>query len=121
MSVSQRYLEGTAAPEDKGSCSLLRRPPFARELHIEIVSSPHYSASGNYDRALYRHFETPRLAAPLRQWLKASQVFSTLPSHALEAGVPEPDFGGEHRAVAGSAASKDACIPNQSAWFQSLL
>ncbi|XP_040839327.1 peroxisome biogenesis factor 6 isoform X2 [Ochotona curzoniae] len=56
-----RYLEGTAAPEDKGSCSLLRRPPFARELHIEIVSSPHYSASGNYDRALYRHFETPRV------------------------------------------------------------
>ncbi|XP_004590432.2 peroxisome biogenesis factor 6 [Ochotona princeps] len=57
----QRYLEGSVAPEDKGSCSLLRRPPFARELHIEIVSSPHYSANGNYDCALYRHFGTPRV------------------------------------------------------------
>ncbi|XP_075836929.1 peroxisome biogenesis factor 6 isoform X1 [Microtus pennsylvanicus] len=57
----QRYSEGSNSPEDRGSCSLLAEPPFARELHIEIVSSPHYSASGNYDRVLYRHFGTPRV------------------------------------------------------------
>ncbi|XP_051710696.1 peroxisome biogenesis factor 6 isoform X2 [Oryctolagus cuniculus] len=57
----QRYLEGCTAPEGKGSCSLLGGPPFARELHIEIVSSPHYSTNGNYDHALYRHFQTPRV------------------------------------------------------------
>ncbi|XP_051710697.1 peroxisome biogenesis factor 6 isoform X3 [Oryctolagus cuniculus] len=56
-----RYLEGCTAPEGKGSCSLLGGPPFARELHIEIVSSPHYSTNGNYDHALYRHFQTPRV------------------------------------------------------------
>ncbi|XP_021792985.1 peroxisome biogenesis factor 6 isoform X2 [Papio anubis] len=56
----QRYLEGSIAPEDKGSCSLLPGPPFARELYIEIVSSPHYSTNGNYDGVLYRHFQIPR-------------------------------------------------------------
>ncbi|XP_031204622.1 peroxisome biogenesis factor 6 isoform X2 [Mastomys coucha] len=56
----QRYLEGSIAPVDKGSCSPLPGPPFAQELHIEILSSPHYSANGNYDRVLYRHFQTPR-------------------------------------------------------------
>ncbi|XP_054541805.1 peroxisome biogenesis factor 6 isoform X3 [Pan troglodytes] len=56
-----RYLEGSIAPEDKGSCSLLPGPPFARELHIEIVSSPHYSTNGNYDGVLYRHFQIPRV------------------------------------------------------------
>ncbi|XP_069879819.1 peroxisome biogenesis factor 6 [Dipodomys merriami] len=57
----QRYLEGFITPGDKGSCSLLPGPPFARELHIEIVSSPHYSVNGNYDRVLYQHFQTPRV------------------------------------------------------------
>ncbi|XP_008064331.1 peroxisome biogenesis factor 6 isoform X2 [Carlito syrichta] len=57
-----RYLEGSITSEDKGSCSLLPGPPFARELHIEIVSSPHYSTNGNYDHILYRHFQTPRVA-----------------------------------------------------------
>lgn len=57
----QRYLEGSIAPENKGSCSPLPGPPFARELHIEILSSPHYSANGNYDHVLYRHFQTPRV------------------------------------------------------------
>lgn len=57
----QRYLEGSITPEDKGSCSLLPRPPFARELHVEIVSSPHYSTNGSYDHALYQHFQTPRV------------------------------------------------------------
>ncbi|XP_032503522.1 peroxisome biogenesis factor 6 isoform X3 [Phocoena sinus] len=42
----QRYLEGSSTPEDKGSCSVLPGPPFAKELHIEIVSSPHYSNNG---------------------------------------------------------------------------
>ncbi|XP_039321096.1 peroxisome biogenesis factor 6 isoform X1 [Saimiri boliviensis] len=57
----QRYLEGSVAPEDKRSCSLLPGPPFARELHIEIVSSPHYSTNGNYDGVLYQHFQVPRV------------------------------------------------------------
>ncbi|CAK6446973.1 unnamed protein product [Pipistrellus nathusii] len=56
----QRYSEGSSAPEDKGSRSVLPGPPFAKELHIEIVSSPHYSTNGNYDHVLYRHFQTPR-------------------------------------------------------------
>ncbi|KAF5929732.1 hypothetical protein HPG69_002456 [Diceros bicornis minor] len=56
----QRYLEGSSASEDKGSCSVLPGPPFAKELHVEIVSSPHYSSNGNYDHVLYRHFQTPR-------------------------------------------------------------
>ncbi|XP_027694111.1 peroxisome biogenesis factor 6 [Vombatus ursinus] len=57
----QRYSEGFRSPENRGSCSVLSGPPFVRELHIEIVSSPHYSTSGNYDQALYQHFETPRV------------------------------------------------------------
>ncbi|XP_054992388.1 peroxisome biogenesis factor 6 isoform X2 [Sorex araneus] len=56
----QRFSEGSCAPEDQRSCSMLSGPPFAKELHVEIVSSPHYSTSGNYDRVLYRHFQTPR-------------------------------------------------------------
>eukprot|EP00069_Balaena_mysticetus_P000037 bmy_00068T0 len=56
----QRYLEGSSTPEDRGSCSVLPGPPFAKELHIEIVSSPHYSTNGTYDHVLYRHFQTPR-------------------------------------------------------------
>ncbi|XP_044243154.2 peroxisome biogenesis factor 6 isoform X2 [Ursus arctos] len=55
-----RYLEGSSNPEDKGSRSVLPEPLFAKELHIEIVSSPHYSTNGNYDHVLYRHFQTPR-------------------------------------------------------------
>ncbi|XP_047413347.1 peroxisome biogenesis factor 6 isoform X3 [Sciurus carolinensis] len=57
----QRYLEGSITREDKGSCSLLPGPPFARELYIEIVSSPHYCSNGSYDHVLYQHFQTPRV------------------------------------------------------------
>lgn len=39
---------------------MLPGPPFAKELHIEIVSSPYYNTNGNYDHVLYRHFQTPR-------------------------------------------------------------
>ncbi|XP_004673550.1 PREDICTED: peroxisome biogenesis factor 6 [Condylura cristata] len=56
----QRYLEDSSNPNDKGSCSVLPGPPFAKELHIEIVSSPHYSTNGNYDHVLCLHFQTPR-------------------------------------------------------------
>ncbi|KFP40583.1 Peroxisome assembly factor 2, partial [Chlamydotis macqueenii] len=46
-----------------GNCSrsVLCVPPFAKELHLEVVCSPAYSARGGYDRILYKHFETPRL------------------------------------------------------------
>ncbi|XP_042301985.1 peroxisome biogenesis factor 6 isoform X2 [Sceloporus undulatus] len=57
----QRYGEAAGAQEVKGSRSLLSVPPFAKELHIEIVSSPAYSTRGVYDQILYRHFQTPRL------------------------------------------------------------
>ncbi|XP_061481497.1 peroxisome biogenesis factor 6 [Rhineura floridana] len=57
----QRYEEAAATRELKGSRSLLSVPPFAKELHIEIVSSPSYSTTGVYDQILYQHFQTPRL------------------------------------------------------------
>nr|XP_056708680.1 peroxisome biogenesis factor 6 isoform X2 [Euleptes europaea] len=57
----QRYRETAGAEEVKGSRSLLSVPPFAKELHIEIVSSPAYSTTGVYDQILYQHFQTPRL------------------------------------------------------------
>ncbi|NXU43463.1 PEX6 factor, partial [Drymodes brunneopygia] len=56
----QRY-ERTGAAYGKGSRSVLSVPPFARELHLDIVCSPAYSTRGSYDSMLYRHFETPRL------------------------------------------------------------
>ncbi|XP_028903299.1 peroxisome biogenesis factor 6 [Ornithorhynchus anatinus] len=57
----QRYSEGLGCPEGKGSRSVLSGPPFAKELHLDIVSSPRYSPDGTYDRALRRYFETPRV------------------------------------------------------------
>uniref|UniRef100_A0ACB8G9J0 Uncharacterized protein n=1 Tax=Sphaerodactylus townsendi TaxID=933632 RepID=A0ACB8G9J0_9SAUR len=57
----QRYGETAGTEEEKGSRSLLSIPPFAKELHIEIVSSPAYSTTGVYDQILYQHFRTPRL------------------------------------------------------------
>ncbi|NXK36751.1 PEX6 factor, partial [Piprites chloris] len=57
----QRY-ERTGAADGKGSRSVLSVPPFAKELHLEIICSPAYCAQGGYNRVLYRHFETPRLA-----------------------------------------------------------
>ncbi|NXX94555.1 PEX6 factor, partial [Centropus bengalensis] len=56
----QRY-ERSGISDGKGSRSLLSVPPFAKELHLEIVCSPAYSARGCYDCILYRHFGTPRL------------------------------------------------------------
>ncbi|NWS70466.1 PEX6 factor, partial [Crotophaga sulcirostris] len=50
---------GTA--NGKGSRSVLFVPPLAKELHLDIVCSPAYSAQGRYDRVLYKHFGTPRL------------------------------------------------------------
>ncbi|XP_019404095.1 PREDICTED: peroxisome biogenesis factor 6 [Crocodylus porosus] len=57
----QRYGEALDTEETKGSQSLLSVPPFAKELHVEIISSPAYSTRGVYDHILYQHFETPRL------------------------------------------------------------
>ncbi|XP_060104162.1 peroxisome biogenesis factor 6 isoform X2 [Heteronotia binoei] len=57
----QRYGETAGAEEVKGSRSLLSKPPFAKELHIQIVSSPAYSTTGVYDQILYQYFQTPRL------------------------------------------------------------
>ncbi|XP_072713264.1 peroxisome biogenesis factor 6 isoform X2 [Ciconia boyciana] len=56
-----RRYERSGAADGKGSRSVLSVPPFAKELHLEIVCSPAYSARGGYDRILYKHFETPRL------------------------------------------------------------
>ncbi|XP_074845338.1 peroxisome biogenesis factor 6 [Carettochelys insculpta] len=57
----QRYGDTPSGEETKGSRSLLSIPPFAKELHIEIVSSPAYSTRGAYDNILHQHFQTPRL------------------------------------------------------------
>ncbi|XP_034619864.1 peroxisome biogenesis factor 6 [Trachemys scripta elegans] len=57
----QRYGEAPGMEERQGSRSLLSIPPFAKELHIEIVSSPAYSTRGVYDSILHQHFQTPRL------------------------------------------------------------
>ncbi|GAB1301131.1 Peroxisome assembly factor 2 [Apodemus speciosus] len=84
----QRYLEGSIAPEDKGSRSPLPGPPFARELHIEILSSPHYSASGDYDHVLYRHFQTPRSA----EWKRTPHLVPLLhPMSQIQMVVQEGD------------------------------
>lgn len=56
----QRYDGVPGAAEGKGSRSLLPVPPFAAELHVEMVCSPAYCARAVYDRLLYRHFQTPR-------------------------------------------------------------
>ncbi|KAM7062617.1 peroxisome biogenesis factor 6 [Acridotheres tristis] len=56
----QRY-ERTGDADGKGSRSVLSVPPFAKELHLEIVCSPAYSTRRSYDSVLYRHFETARL------------------------------------------------------------
>ncbi|KAK1338387.1 hypothetical protein QTO34_001503 [Cnephaeus nilssonii] len=58
--VSRDTWKAPAPLKTKEADSVLPGPPFAKELHIEIVSSPHYSTSGNYDHVLYRHFQTPR-------------------------------------------------------------
>ncbi|KAH1172643.1 peroxisome biogenesis factor 6 isoform X1 [Mauremys mutica] len=57
----QRYGEAPGMEERQGSRSLLSIPPFAKELHIEIISSPAYSTRGVYDSILHQHFQTPRL------------------------------------------------------------
>uniref|UniRef100_A0A8C4VI15 Peroxisomal ATPase PEX6 n=1 Tax=Gopherus evgoodei TaxID=1825980 RepID=A0A8C4VI15_9SAUR len=57
----QRYGEAPGMEKRQGSRSLLSIPPFAKELHIEIVSSPAYSTRGVYDSILHQHFQTPRL------------------------------------------------------------
>ncbi|XP_078503362.1 peroxisome biogenesis factor 6 [Lissotriton helveticus] len=44
----------------KRSQSFLSVPPFAKELVIEIVTSPTYSIKGAYEALLYQHFQTPR-------------------------------------------------------------
>ncbi|XP_064302598.1 peroxisome biogenesis factor 6 isoform X3 [Phalacrocorax carbo] len=56
-----RRYERSGAADGKGSRSVLSVPPFAKELQLEIVCSPAYSARGGYDRVLYKHFKTPRL------------------------------------------------------------
>ncbi|XP_057876122.1 peroxisome biogenesis factor 6 [Melospiza georgiana] len=56
----QRY-ERSGAADGKGSRSVLSVPPFAKEVHLEIVCSPAYNTRGSYGCVLYRHFETPRL------------------------------------------------------------
>ncbi|XP_061223082.1 peroxisome biogenesis factor 6 [Neopsephotus bourkii] len=56
-----RRYERCSGTDGAGSRSVLAVPPFAKELHLQIVCSPAYSARGGYDRVLYKHFRTPRL------------------------------------------------------------
>ncbi|XP_039883138.1 peroxisome assembly factor 2 isoform X4 [Simochromis diagramma] len=39
-------------------------PPYASELHIQLVTSPSYNNLGCYDNLLAQHFCTPRLVSP---------------------------------------------------------
>ncbi|NWU71345.1 PEX6 factor, partial [Pterocles burchelli] len=57
----QRYERASGADGQGSSRSVLAVPPFAKELHLQIVCSPTYSARGGYDRILSAHFGTPRL------------------------------------------------------------
>ncbi|XP_028420769.1 peroxisome assembly factor 2 isoform X2 [Perca flavescens] len=38
-------------------------PPYASELHVQLVASPLYNSLGCYDNLLSEHFSTPRLVA----------------------------------------------------------
>ncbi|NWH82935.1 PEX6 factor, partial [Piaya cayana] len=60
-SLRIRRYERSGVADGKGSQSVLSVPPFAKELHLEIVCSPAYSAQEGYDCILYKHFGTPRL------------------------------------------------------------
>ncbi|MBN3274768.1 PEX6 factor, partial [Polyodon spathula] len=46
-------------PKDSKSCTAT--PLYAKELHVEVITSPAYSSSGVFDNILYEHFSTPRL------------------------------------------------------------
>uniref|UniRef100_A0A452J6Y6 Peroxisomal ATPase PEX6 n=1 Tax=Gopherus agassizii TaxID=38772 RepID=A0A452J6Y6_9SAUR len=91
----QRYGEAPGMEKRQGSRSLLSIPPFAKELHIEIVSSPAYSTRGVYDSILHQHFQTPRLKTSLlrcgwEELFPASQVGST------NSAVPSSPSRGGH-------------------------
>ncbi|NXT18630.1 PEX6 factor, partial [Syrrhaptes paradoxus] len=57
----RRYERAGGADGQGCSRSVLAVPPFAKELHLQIVCSPAYSARGGYNRILSGHFGTPRL------------------------------------------------------------
>ncbi|MGH0175516.1 UNVERIFIED_CONTAM: hypothetical protein FKN15_070822 [Acipenser sinensis] len=46
-------------PKESKSCTAT--PLYAKELHVEVITSPAYSSSGVFDNILYEHFSTPRL------------------------------------------------------------
>ncbi|XP_067834390.1 peroxisomal ATPase PEX6 [Heptranchias perlo] len=45
----------------KDSRSALSVPPLAKQLHVEVISSPTYSSRAMYDGVLFDHFKTQRL------------------------------------------------------------
>uniref|UniRef100_A0A8C3FBI3 Peroxisomal biosis factor 6 n=1 Tax=Chrysemys picta bellii TaxID=8478 RepID=A0A8C3FBI3_CHRPI len=91
----QRYGEAPGMEERQGSRSLLSIPPFAKELHIEIVSSPAYSTRGVYDTILHQHFQTPRLKTSLlRCGWKA--LFPALQVGSTNSAVPSSPSRGGH-------------------------
>ena len=46
---------------DSSTASKSGKPPFATEVHISLVHSPHYRAGDSFDCALASHFKVPRV------------------------------------------------------------
>ncbi|XP_056304098.1 peroxisomal ATPase PEX6 [Danio aesculapii] len=59
----KRWNKASSHTEPQISASACRcsSPPFAKELHIETIISPDYSAHGPFSSVLHTHFSKPRL------------------------------------------------------------
>ncbi|MCI4383561.1 hypothetical protein PGIGA_G00027780 [Pangasianodon gigas] len=59
----KRWNKAPLQPGHKLSASICcsAAPPYAKELHIEAVTSPDYDSHGPFDNVLFKHFSTPRL------------------------------------------------------------
>ncbi|XP_053369652.1 peroxisomal ATPase PEX6 [Clarias gariepinus] len=59
----KRWNKPPLQPGQKLSASMCcsTAPPYAKELHIEVVVSPDYDSRQPFDNVLFKHFSTPRL------------------------------------------------------------
>ncbi|KAM8947205.1 peroxisome biogenesis factor 6 [Pelodytes ibericus] len=60
-SVNEVLMQRFSEDLTEGSSSALGRPPFAKDLYIEIVRSPLYDMDASYQQALHQHFQTSRV------------------------------------------------------------
>ncbi|XP_030051543.1 peroxisome biogenesis factor 6 [Microcaecilia unicolor] len=54
----EHFIEKSEMKESQSSLSI---PPFAKELHVQIVASPTCNIKEDYSEHLYQYFQTPRL------------------------------------------------------------